>query len=52
MAAFLRGLPPGGKTMIVRVNAPGTAWFEDDIAAVVGPGLDVVNLPMAASART
>lgn len=50
VAAFLRGLPLGGKTMIVRVNAPGTAWFEGDIAAVVGPGLDVVNLPMAASA--
>ena len=35
VAAFLRGLPLGGKTMIVRVNAPGTAWFEGDIAAVV-----------------
>ena len=52
VAGFLRGLPAAGhgKTMIVRVNGPGTPLFEADVAAVVGPGLDVVNLPMAESA--
>lgn len=46
LAKFLRGLGPRhGKTLIVRVNAIGTPHFEDDIAAVVGPGCDVVNLP-------
>lgn len=34
-----------GKTLIVRVNGLTTPHFEADIAAVVLPGLDVVNLP-------
>lgn len=34
-----------GKTMIVRVNAMDTPHFQADIAAVIQPGLDVVNLP-------
>ncbi|WP_342051141.1 MULTISPECIES: HpcH/HpaI aldolase/citrate lyase family protein [unclassified Cupriavidus] len=34
-----------GKTLIVRVNGLTTSHFEADIAAVVLPGLDVVNLP-------
>ncbi|WP_233887712.1 HpcH/HpaI aldolase/citrate lyase family protein [Paraburkholderia flagellata] len=34
-----------GKVLIVRVNALDTPWFADDIAAVVQPGLDYVNLP-------
>ena len=33
------------KTIIVRVNALGTQHFEADLEAVVGPGLDIVNLP-------
>ena len=33
------------KRVIVRVNAMDTPHFRDDIAAVVQPGLDVLNLP-------
>jgi citrate lyase subunit beta/citryl-CoA lyase len=37
--------PDHGKTIIVRVNGLGTPHFEADLEAVVGPGLDIVNLP-------
>ena len=48
---FLRSLPPNcGKTIIVRVNALDTAHFAADIEAVVGPGLDIVNVPKVESA--
>ena len=52
VAGFLRGLPAGGagKVMIVRVNGLGTPLFADDVAAVVGAGPDVVNLPSVESA--
>ncbi len=33
------------KTLIVRVNAMDTAHFADDIAAVVQPGVHIINLP-------
>ncbi|MCX5543321.1 CoA ester lyase [Paraburkholderia sp. CNPSo 3076] len=39
-----------GKVLIVRVNALDTPWFADDIAAMVQPGLDYVNLPKPESA--
>ena len=46
LAKFLRGLAPGhGKTIIVRVNGLDTPHFSADIRAIVGPGLDIVNLP-------
>lgn len=46
LAKFLRALPPNcGKTIIVRVNGRDTPHFEADLDAVVGPGLDMVNLP-------
>ena len=46
LARFLRSLPENhGKTMIVRVNGLATPHFEADIEAIVGPGLDLVNLP-------
>jgi citrate lyase subunit beta/citryl-CoA lyase len=46
LAKFLRALAPGhGKTIIVRVNGLGTPHFAADIEAIVGPGLDLVNLP-------
>ncbi len=46
LARFLRALPANaGKTIIVRVNGLGTPHFEADLEAVVGPGLDMVNLP-------
>ena len=51
VAECLRGLgEQQAKIMIVRVNALGTPLFEPDLAAIVGPGLDVVNLPMVESA--
>ena len=33
------------KVIIVRVNAMDTAYFSDDIAHVVQPGLNMINLP-------
>ena len=46
LGKFLRTLPNNpGKTIIVRVNGLGTKHFEADLAAIVGPGLDIVNLP-------
>ena len=51
LANFLRALGPGhGKTIIVRVNGLATAHFEADIDAIVGPNLDLVNLPKPESA--
>ena len=47
LATFLRGLPPAtGKTIVVRVNAPGTAEFDADVAALASAPIDIVNLPM------
>ncbi len=47
LAAFLAqaGPRPGGKVVIVRVNGLGTPHFEADLAAVVSPAVDIVNLP-------
>jgi citrate lyase subunit beta/citryl-CoA lyase len=51
VAKFLRSLPENcGKTIIVRVNGLDTPHFEPDLAAIVGPSLDIVNLPMTESA--
>ncbi len=45
------GVPKGcGKTLIVRVNALDTPHFEPDVAAVVQPGLHMLNLPKPDSA--
>lgn len=40
----------GGKTLIVRVNALPTGHFAADLDAIVGPRLDLINLPMVESA--
>jgi citrate lyase subunit beta/citryl-CoA lyase len=46
VADWLRSAPPSpGKVVIVRVNAMDTPHFEADLAAVVRPGLHVLNLP-------
>src|SRR5579872_4392000 len=37
------------KMLIVRANAVETPHFEADLEAVVGPGLDIVNLPKVES---
>src|SRR5258707_1168417 len=51
LARFLRALKAGhGKTIIVRVNGLATPHFGADIEAIVGPGLDIVNLPKPESA--
>ena len=36
---------PAGRPTIVRVNAQGTAWYLDDLAAVVGRGPAAILLP-------
>ena len=41
---------PGGKIVIVRVNGLTTPHFEADLAAVVGPVVDMINLPKPESA--
>jgi citrate lyase beta subunit len=52
VARFLRELPANcGKTIIVRVNGLDTPHFAADVEAIVGPGLDIVNLPMCESAE-
>ncbi len=38
------------KLLIVRVNALGTAYFEEDVRAVVSPRLNLLNLPKPESA--
>lgn len=51
VADFLRSLPADRtKVIIVRVNGLATPHFEADIAAIRGPGLDYVNLPMVEGA--
>jgi citrate lyase beta subunit len=51
-ARFLRSLPERrDKTIIVRVNGLRTPHFEADVDAIVGPGLDILNLPKPESAQ-
>jgi citrate lyase subunit beta/citryl-CoA lyase len=40
-----------GKLIVVRVNALGSAHFEADLEAVVGPALHLLNLPKVESAQ-
>lgn len=46
LAAFLREKPATGKIIVVRINAFGTAEFDEDIAALGAVPIDIVNLPM------
>jgi citrate lyase beta subunit len=51
IARFLRSLPERPpKTIIVRVNGLETPHFEADLEAIVGSGLDIVNVPKPKSA--
>ena len=51
LAQFLRALPERpAKTIIVRVNGLDTPHFQADVDAIVGPGVDLVNLPKPESA--
>lgn len=45
------GAAAQGKTLIVRVNAMDTPHFSTDIAAVVRPGVHLINLPKPESAE-
>ena len=47
LASFLREKPATDKSIVVRVNAFGTAEFNADIEALAGATLDIINLPMA-----
>lgn len=51
IAAFVRGdaARAAAKVLIVRINAPGTPWFADDLAAFAGSGIALLNLPKAES---
>ena len=52
LAAFLRELPVSSqKTIVVRVNAVGTAEFNADVDALAGMPVDIINLPMAEDAN-
>jgi citrate lyase subunit beta/citryl-CoA lyase len=51
VVSFLRELSgKSRKIAIVRVNAVSTAWFAEDVDAVVGAAPDVINLPKVESA--
>jgi len=50
LAEFLRRQPAPRKTIVVRVNAFGTAEFDADIEALAGSPVDLINLPMAEDA--
>lgn len=53
LSAFLDNAATGhGKLVVVRVNAADTDHFVDDLAAIVRPGVDVINLPMVERADT
>jgi citrate lyase subunit beta/citryl-CoA lyase len=53
VAAFIASDAVGNaaKSIIVRVNAPDTEWFADDLAAVLVPGLTLLNVPKIESAE-
>jgi citrate lyase subunit beta/citryl-CoA lyase len=42
----------GRRELVIRVNAPGTPWAHDDLAAVAEAGVDAVLLPKVESAET
>jgi citrate lyase subunit beta/citryl-CoA lyase len=49
VAEFLRCLQAEEKLIVVRVNGLASRHFSADVAAIVGRGLDVINLPKAES---
>lgn len=51
-AAVAAASTPRRKQLWVRVNAAGTPWFADDVAALAGSGLDGVRLPKAGDPDT
>lgn len=52
VASWLAARPPGSAPlMIVRINALDSAFFDTDLAAMAGSGVDVVNLPKIEAAE-
>jgi citrate lyase subunit beta/citryl-CoA lyase len=50
VGSFLRSRSTSdGKIVVVRANGLSSGLFEDDLGEIVGPGLDVLNLPMVES---
>ncbi|MEZ0168004.1 CoA ester lyase [Microvirga sp. TS319] len=50
VGSFLRGrLAEDRQIVVVRSNGLSSGLFEDDLEVIVGPGLDVLNLPMVES---
>ena len=49
VGSFLRGRAADGKIIVVRANGLASGFFEDALEVIVGPGLDVLNLPMVES---
>src|SRR5262245_21427809 len=52
VAAAVRAGGYGHREIVVRVNALGTSWGRDDIAAAATAGADAVLLPKVESAET
>ncbi|URL59686.1 HpcH/HpaI aldolase/citrate lyase family protein [Luteibacter flocculans] len=52
VAAFVgsAAMRDAAKLCIVRINAPDSPYFEDDLRAVVQPGLSLLNIPKLESA--
>jgi citrate lyase subunit beta/citryl-CoA lyase len=50
--AAVRGDGFGARELVVRTNAPDTAWGADDLAALAGAGVAAVLLPKVASPET
>ncbi|AHG65808.1 HpcH/HpaI aldolase/citrate lyase family protein [Advenella mimigardefordensis] len=50
---FLQSLQPESqkKTIIVRINDMGTAWFEDDLQACMVDAVDMINIPKIESSE-
>ncbi len=51
VAAILRAGSDGGAELAVRVNPPGTPYFDDDLEAAIAGGADAIMIPKAQSAE-
>lgn len=45
LSDFLRTLGPTSKTVVVRINDQSSPHYENDLIALVGTAMQVVNLP-------
>lgn len=49
LSSFLRTLEPSAKTIVVRVNDASSPHYEQDLIALVGTAVQVINLPKVES---